>query len=79
MPSRFLQGAPIATMIETARVTLSAGVPTIWSSLLQHVEANPGTDLSSLRCLLSGGSALPRVLVDRFDALGVTVLQGWGM
>lgn len=79
MPSRFLQGAPIATMIETARVTLSAGVPTIWSSLLQHVEANPDTDLSSLRCLLSGGSALPRVLVDRFDALGVTVLQGWGM
>lgn len=78
MPSRWLQGGPIATMIEKARITLSAGVPTIWSSLANHVAEHP-TDLSSLRFLLSGGSALPRVLVDTFDALGVTVLQGWGM
>jgi fatty-acyl-CoA synthase len=79
MPSRFLQGAPIAQMIEQAGITLSAGVPTIWQGLLAHIDSHPETDLSSVRYFLSGGSALPRVLIDRFDALGVTILQGWGM
>ncbi|HET9691933.1 MAG TPA: long-chain fatty acid--CoA ligase [Acidimicrobiales bacterium] len=79
MPSRFLQGPPVAAMIEQAGVTLAAGVPTIWQGLLAHVEANPGVDLSSVRFLLSGGSALPRVLIERFGELGVTILQGWGM
>ncbi len=78
MPSRWLQGEPIAKMIEKAKVTLSAGVPTIWASLAQHVADHPA-DLSSVRFLLSGGSALPRVLVETFDAMGITMLQGWGM
>jgi fatty-acyl-CoA synthase len=79
MPSRYLQGEPIARMIEGAGVTMSAGVPTIWTSVAQYVEEHPDTDLTSLRAVLSGGSALPRALIDRFDRLGVLMLQGWGM
>ncbi|MGH8918620.1 MAG: AMP-binding protein, partial [Actinomycetes bacterium] len=63
MPSRFLQGEPLVKMIEAAKVTLSAGVPTIWSAVEQYASAN-SSDLSSLRFVLSGGSALPRALLD---------------
>jgi len=79
MPSRFLQGEPIAQMIEKARPTVSAGVPTIWGSLLAYVDEHPGTDLSSIKCLNSGGAALPPSMIERFDRLGVRIIQGWGM
>ncbi len=79
MPGRFLQGEPLVKMIEGARVTISAGVPTIWQQLLAYVDANPAADLSSIRLLLSGGAALPKVMIDQFDALGVRIEQGWGM
>ncbi|MBO0693176.1 MAG: long-chain fatty acid--CoA ligase [Acidimicrobiaceae bacterium] len=79
MPSRFLQGEPLARMIETARVTYSAGVPTIWAQLLAYVEANPQTDLSSLQLLVSGGAALPPSMIRAFDALGIRMIQGWGL
>lgn len=79
MPGRFLGGASLAKLIGLARPTLSAGVPTIWNDLLQYAEAHPGTDLSSLKAVISGGSALPRTVVEGYDRLGVRVLQGWGM
>lgn len=78
MPSRFLQGEPLAKMIEAGRVTYSAGVPTIWAQLLAYVAANP-TDLSSLRLLVSGGAALPPTMIEQFDALGIRMIQGWGL
>ena len=79
MPGRFLQGEPLVKLFELTKATVSAGVPTIWSEVLRYVEANPGHDLSSLRGLVSGGSALPGSLVDGFDKLGIRMLQGWGM
>ncbi|MHB1536171.1 MAG: AMP-binding protein, partial [Acidimicrobiales bacterium] len=79
LPARFLQGEPLARLIALARPTISAGVPTIWSDLLQHVKAHPEADISSLRTLISGGAALPRKLVEGFDGLGIRVIQGWGM
>jgi fatty-acyl-CoA synthase len=79
MPSRFLQGEPLVKMIQASRVTVSAGVPTIWADVLNYMAAHPEADISSLRGLVSGGSALPASLVDGFDRLGVRMLQGWGM
>ncbi|WP_236793403.1 long-chain fatty acid--CoA ligase [Amycolatopsis sp. GM8] len=79
LPSRHLGPAQLATMIEQARVTLSAGVPTVWRSLLTHIEDHPEIDLSSIRHLVGGGSAVPRAMVERFAAVGVDLLQGWGM
>jgi fatty-acyl-CoA synthase len=79
MPSRFLQGGPLARLIQLAGVTMAAGVPTIWAQVLAYVEEHPEADLSSLRLVMSGGAPLPRVLVERFDALGVRLIQGWGM
>jgi fatty-acyl-CoA synthase len=79
MPGRFLQGEALVKLIEATRATVSAGVPTIWNEVLRYLESHPGHDLSSLRGLISGGSALPPSILDGFDKLGVRMLQGWGM
>jgi fatty-acyl-CoA synthase len=79
MPDRFLQPEPLARLIEAERPTLAGAVPTIWNALLQHVRANGG-DLSSLRMVPCGGSAVPRSLMEAFESeLGVLIVQAWGM
>ncbi|MDQ2877166.1 MAG: long-chain fatty acid--CoA ligase, partial [Actinomycetota bacterium] len=79
MPDRFLQPAPLAALIEAERPTLAGAVPTIWNGLLQHVRAH-GADLSSLRLVPCGGSAVPHALLENFEKeAGVTIVQAWGM
>jgi fatty-acyl-CoA synthase len=80
MPQMFLQGAPIIKMIRELRPTVSLGVPTIWNDVLRVAESTPETDLSSLRAILAGGSAVPRSMIEAFrDLFGLDVIQGWGM
>jgi fatty-acyl-CoA synthase len=79
MPDRFLQPEPLARLIEAERPTVAGAVPTIWNGLLQHVRAHGG-DLSSLRMVPCGGSAVPRSLMEAFEKeLGVRIVQAWGM
>jgi acyl-CoA synthetase (AMP-forming)/AMP-acid ligase II len=64
----------IADLIAQEKVTMAAGVPTIWQGILQ-LEDTP--DLSSLRMIMSGGSAVPESLIRAYDErFGVPVLQG---
>ncbi|MBV8928705.1 MAG: fatty acid--CoA ligase [Mycobacteriaceae bacterium] len=80
LPNRFLQGDRLLDMIEKRRVTLAAGVPTIWNDVLNCLEADPGRELSSLRLILCGGSAVPESLMRTLeDKFGVMLLQLWGM
>jgi fatty-acyl-CoA synthase len=67
-------------LIHNEHVTLSAGVPTIWMGILNHVRANPGKyDFSHVRYFLSGGAAMPASLPEAFEKeLGVLVYQGYG-
>ncbi|RIV23197.1 fatty-acid--CoA ligase [Alicyclobacillaceae bacterium I2511] len=67
-------------LIENEKVTLSAGVPTIWMGVLQHIRQHPGQyDFSHVRYLLSGGAALPTALSQAFEEeLGVRLYQGYG-
>ncbi|MDR2985858.1 MAG: long-chain-fatty-acid--CoA ligase, partial [Nocardiopsaceae bacterium] len=79
MPDRYLQPEPLVKLIEAERPTVAGAVPTIWNALLQHVRANGG-DLSSLRIVPCGGSAVPHALMEASEKeLGVTILQAWGM
>jgi fatty-acyl-CoA synthase len=79
MPDRLLQPEPLVRLIEAERPTIAGAVPTIWNGLLQHVRANGG-DLSSLRLVPCGGSAVPHSLMEAYEKeLGVTILQAWGM
>jgi fatty-acyl-CoA synthase len=77
LPGPDLSPAALAGLIESERVTWSAGVPTIWNGLLQ---LDPAPDLSSLREITGGGSAVPESLIREFDErFGIPVVQGWGM
>jgi fatty-acyl-CoA synthase len=61
-------------------VTWSAGVPTIWLGIINELQANPGKwDLSRMKGMFVGGSAVPRKLIVDFAREGLTIVQGWGM
>jgi fatty-acyl-CoA synthase len=79
MPSRFLQAEPIISLIESEKVTFAGAVPTIWLDVLRYADEH-GSDLSSLRSVVCGGSAVPRSLMEAFEQRhGVEVVQAWGM
>ncbi len=79
MPGRRLDGASLTALLNAERVSVSAGVPTIWLGLLQHLRAS-GARLDTVRCLVIGGSACPPMLIDAFHReYGVRVDHAWGM
>jgi fatty-acyl-CoA synthase len=79
MPGRFLQAGPLCKLMMAERPTFSGAVPTIWNDVLRYAEDKP-IDLSSLRMVICGGSAVPRSLMERFEQrFGVKIIQAWGM
>ncbi|MCZ7653300.1 MAG: AMP-binding protein [Rhodocyclaceae bacterium] len=79
MPGPQLDGASLHELFEAEKVTVSAGVPTIWLGLLQHLQGNQ-LKLSTVKRLVIGGSAAPPAMIRSFDEqFGVTVLHAWGM
>jgi acyl-CoA synthetase (AMP-forming)/AMP-acid ligase II len=79
MPGPHLDGASLYSMFEEEGVTMSAGVPTIWLGLLQHLQGNK-LKLSTVKRLVIGGSAAPPAMIRAFDEhFGITVLHAWGM
>jgi fatty-acyl-CoA synthase len=79
MPGRFLQAEPLARFIAAERPTVSAAVPTVWADIFRYGNDHD-LDLSSLRLVVCGGSALPRSLMERFQERdGLRLMQGWGM
>lgn len=76
-PGPNLQARPIADLLESEKVTVAAGVPTIWMGVLDELE---GRDLSCLRSIACGGSAVPRSLSEGYrESIGLPILQAWGM
>lgn len=79
MPGPNLDGASLYELFEKEGVTLTAGVPTVWLGLLQHMQARE-LKLSTLKRVVIGGSACPPAMIRTFDEqYGVTVLHAWGM
>ena len=79
MPGPHLQGRHLRTMIESARPTLTAMVPTLLGDLLLADDTTP-LDLSCFRAIVSGGSAVPSSMIEAVrDRWDVPVIQGWGM
>jgi fatty-acyl-CoA synthase len=77
MPGPDLRPAALAELMEAEKVTLAAGVPTIWMGVLPELE---GRDLSSLREIVCGGSAVPKSLSEAYrEQVGLPILQAWGM
>lgn len=69
----------LAELIETEKVTISAGVPTIWLGLLNELE-NGNYDFSHVRYLLCGGSAAPKGIIKAFEKkYKIPFMHAYGM
>jgi fatty-acyl-CoA synthase len=79
MPDRFMTPSAICELIGAEKVTVGAGVPTIWQGMLAHLRAKGG-DVSTLRTLVCGGSALPEAVMRAYaDEFGLHMTHAWGM
>jgi fatty-acyl-CoA synthase len=71
--------ADLLALIQDERVTVAAGVPTVWIGALAEFRKHP-YDLSSLRCVPCGGSAAPESLIAAYEReMGAPILHAWGM
>jgi fatty-acyl-CoA synthase len=79
MPDRFLQPGPLLEMMAVEKPTFAAAVPTIWGGVLAGLAAKP-QDISHLRSVVVGGSAVPPSMMRAFqEKHGVRILHAWGM
>jgi fatty-acyl-CoA synthase len=78
MPGAKLDGASVYELLSTEKVTHTAGVPTVWLMLLQHMAAN-NLKLPDLKMVICGGSAMPRSMIKAFLDMGANVRHAWGM
>ncbi len=79
LPGYQLDGKSLFELFETERVTVSAGVPTVWLALLQHMSQNK-LKFSTMNRTVIGGSACPPAMIRSFqEDFGVQVLHAWGM
>ncbi|MFY9334756.1 MAG: long-chain fatty acid--CoA ligase [Mycobacterium sp.] len=80
LPDRFMDAKSMVTLIETQRPTVAGAVPTIWNDVMNFLDREPGHDISSLRFVACGGSAVPVSLMQVFEERhGVQIRQLWGM
>ena len=79
LPGPRADGAALHELMEAEGVTISAGVPTVWLGLMQHLSESGGA-VTALKRLVVGGSAAPRAMTEYFlDRHGVEVRHAWGM
>jgi 3-(methylthio)propionyl---CoA ligase len=78
-PGPGLDGASLYELFEQEKVTMSAGVPTVWLGLLNYVKQS-NRKFSTMDRTVIGGSACPPAMIKTFqDDYGVRVLHAWGM
>lgn len=79
LPSRSLQPQELLGLIDRHGPTLAAGVPTIWSDLLETLRAAGRADVGAIRAISCGGAQVPAALAAAYAEMGVEVFQAWGM
>lgn len=78
-PGAAMDGASLHRLFEQEKVTVSAGVPTVWLGLLAHVKSNR-LKFSTLKETIIGGSACPPAMIESFERdYAVRVVHAWGM
>jgi fatty-acyl-CoA synthase len=79
LPGAGLDGKSLYELFEAERVTITAGVPTVWLGLLGYMKAN-GLKFSTLQRAVVGGSAAPPAMIAQFkEEFGVQCQHAWGM
>ncbi|MBE4906767.1 long-chain fatty acid--CoA ligase [Bacillus luteolus] len=79
MPGPYFTPKIIAELIQSEKVTISAGVPTIWLGLLNELEQG-NYDTSSITRILCGGSAAPKGMIKAFETkYKIPFVHAYGM
>jgi fatty-acyl-CoA synthase len=80
-PGPHLDAASVLDLVQAEKVTIAAGVPTVWIAILDALDKEPGRwDVKSLRQMVVGGSAAPQAMIEGFQQRhGLHVLHAWGM
>jgi acyl-CoA synthetase (AMP-forming)/AMP-acid ligase II len=79
LPGRTADGASLTRLMREEKVTVAAGVPTVWLRVLEHLDSE-GSELPDLQRILIGGSSCPDALIKLIQKrLGVRVQTSWGM
>ena len=78
LPGRYMDPLSVAKILSEEHVTISSGVPTIWIGLLNLLERE-NFDLSALRAIYCGGSAVPKSLIEGLQRKNLNIVQAWGM
>ncbi len=80
LPGPHLDAVNLLDLYQSEQVTLTAGVPTIWMSILQALEQEPlRWKLPAGMRMVVGGAAAPESMIRAFDRFGLKVIHGWGM
>ncbi len=78
-PGAGLDGKSLYELFESEKVETSAGVPTVWLGLINHMKQN-NLRFSTFKSTTIGGSACPPAMMKTLrDDFGVRVQHGWGM
>ncbi len=78
LPGEKLDGKSIYELLESEKVTFSAGVPTIWAGVIQYIKNN-NLKFNHFKRVVIGGSACPPAMIKTFQDFGVEVIHAWGM
>jgi fatty-acyl-CoA synthase len=78
LPGPYLDPESLLELINQEKVTVAAGVPTIWLSILDYLEKHPERSLPPMRVAV-GGAAPPTALIRKLAARGIKLHQGWGL
>ena len=80
-PGPHLDPASLLALLQDERVTLTAGVPTIWMGILAALDAAPRQwNLSRIHTMVVGGSAVPLAMIRGFqERHGLRIVHAWGM
>lgn len=78
LPGPYLDPESVLELINREKVTVAAGVPTIWLSILDYLEKHPEHTLPPMRVAV-GGAAPPTALIRKLAARGIKLHQGWGL
>lgn len=79
-PAQHMGAADLLDLMETEQVTLAMGVPTIWLTIQQALEAEPNRwKLGKGMRMMVGGSAAPQAMIANFEKFNLSIRHGWGM
>jgi fatty-acyl-CoA synthase len=79
LPGPYLDPESLLDLCEAEQVTVAAGVPTIWLSVIEHLEKYPGRHKISPMRVLVGGASPPPTLIRKLDQYHIRLQQGWGL